>query len=185
MERIAGLIVFVAVLAGCGSGSSGSVETVATTSSTPGDQPSSTPGDQPSPDTSPATSPVTAPATAPATPPPGWSVSPDPTLQPVPAPTPSTAPGAGTPLDHSSALVQGAIDDLAARLGIERADVAVVDARAVTWPDGSLGCPQPGMQYIQRLTDGALVILDAGGARYEYHGGNPLALCERPAPPVG
>jgi hypothetical protein len=174
MERVAGSIVFVAVLAGCGSDGSGSdgsdsVEPVVTTASTP--------GDQPAPDTSPAT--------APATPPPGWSVAPDPSVQPVPVPTASSAPGTGTPLDPSSTLVQGAVDDLARRLGIEREEVTVVDARAVTWPDGSLGCPEPGVQYVQRLVDGALAILETGGRRYEYHGGNPLALCERPTSPAG
>ena len=63
--------------------------------------------------------------------------------------------------------------------------VTVVDARAVTWPDGSLGCPEPGMMYTQVLVDGTLVVLEAGGSRYEYHGGDPLLFCEHPTPPSG
>ena len=82
-------------------------------------------------------------------------------------------------------LVVAAVDDLAGRLGIAAADVTVVDARAVTWGDSSLGCPEPGMMYTQELVDGTLVVLEAGGRRYEYHGGDPLALCENPQPPSG
>ena len=82
-------------------------------------------------------------------------------------------------------LVVAAVDDLAGRLGIAAADVTVVDARAVTWGDSSLGCPEPGMMYTQQLVDGTLVVLEAGGRRYEYHGGDPLALCENSQPPSG
>ena len=86
----------------------------------------------------------------------------------------------GTPIDPTLPLVVAAVDDLAGRLGIEPDEVTVVDARAVTWPDGSLGCPEPGMMYTQVLVDGTLVVLEAGGRRYEYHGGDPLFLCENP-----
>src|SRR5690606_1684922 len=37
-----------------------------------------------------------------------------------------------------------AVADLAARLDVEPADVAVVSVEAVTWRDSSLGCPQEG-----------------------------------------
>jgi hypothetical protein len=76
-------------------------------------------------------------------------------------------------------LVQAAVQDLAQRLVITPEEVTVVEALAVTWPDGSLGCPQPGMAYTQVQVDGVLVILEAGGRRYEYHGGDPLFLCEQ------
>ncbi len=36
------------------------------------------------------------------------------------------------------------------------------------------------MMYTQVLVDGTLVVLEAGGRRYEYHGGDPLVLCENP-----
>jgi hypothetical protein len=91
----------------------------------------------------------------------------------------------GLPLDHSSRLVKGAIDDLARRLGIDHSAVTVVDARCVTWPDTSRGCPKPGVAYLQRLTDGALAILEARGRRFEYHGGDPLVLCETPKTSAG
>ncbi len=77
-------------------------------------------------------------------------------------------------------LVTDAVDDLAGRLDISPDAVTVVEALAVTWPDGSLGCPEPGMMYTQVLVDGTFVLLEADGQRYEYHGGNPLFLCEQP-----
>jgi hypothetical protein len=86
----------------------------------------------------------------------------------------------GTPIDPTLPLVVAATEDLAGRLGIEPDAVTVVDARAVTWPDSSLGCPEPGMLYTQVLVDGTFVVLEAEGRRYEYHGGDPLFLCEQP-----
>ena len=96
--------------------------------------------------------------------------------------TPSTTPGTsvtGNPIDPELPLVQAAVEDLAQRLDVPTEDITVVKALAVTWPDRSLGCPEPGMAYIQVQVDGALVVLEAGGRRYEYHGGDPLALCEQ------
>jgi len=81
------------------------------------------------------------------------------------------------PLDPSSSLVQGAMTDLAARLDVPRDEVTIVDARAVSWGDSSLGCPQPGMKYLQSVTDGSLVILNVDGVEYRYTGGSPLQLC--------
>ena len=47
--------------------------------------------------------------------------------------------------------------------------VTVASVQSVTWNDSSLGCPQPGMMYLQVLTPGYLVILEASGNTYEYH----------------
>ena len=58
--------------------------------------------------------------------------------------------------------------DLAERLGIEPEAVELVRAEAVTWSDGSLGCPEPGMFYTQALVEGYHVILRAGGEEYDY-----------------
>ncbi len=91
----------------------------------------------------------------------------------------------GFPIDPDMPLVRAAVDDLAARLNLDPAEVTVVDARAVTWGDSSMGCPEPGMNYLQRLVDGSLVVLKAAGKVYEYHGGDPLFLCENPRPPSG
>jgi hypothetical protein len=64
--------------------------------------------------------------------------------------------------------------------------VDVVVVREVTWRDGSLGCPQPGMNYTQALVNGQLVVLAIGSERFEYHGGpgRPLFFCADPRPPL-
>ena len=93
-------------------------------------------------------------------------------------------PAGGFTLDPASTLVRDAIADLAERLGVSTDEVVVTDAQLVTWGDSSLGCPQPGMEYLQRLVDGSLVVLEVGGRSYEYHGGVPLTLCEQPKSPA-
>ncbi len=74
--------------------------------------------------------------------------------------------------------------DLSERLGVPEADIEVISAQPVVWPDASLGCPEPGMQYAQVTTDGALIELGSAGTTYSYHMGGstyePFS-CENPA----
>jgi hypothetical protein len=76
-----------------------------------------------------------------------------------------------TPPTSNDPAVQLAIADLAERLGIATADVEVVSVDEVTWRDGSLGCPQPGMNYTQALVDGRRIVLNVDGVAYAYHSG--------------
>lgn len=78
-------------------------------------------------------------------------------------------------------LIRVAVDDLARRLNVNRADIQVLEARAVVWPDRSLGCQRPGMVYPQVLTEGALIRLQAQGREFAYHSGGsrPPFLCEK------
>lgn len=69
--------------------------------------------------------------------------------------------------------------DLVSRIAVDEADIEVLKAEEITWSDGSLGCPQPGMSYTQALVDGYQVVLFADGRAYDYHAGadaNPF-LC--------
>jgi len=79
-------------------------------------------------------------------------------------------------------LVDKMVDDLAAQPGIERQSITVVSAEAITWNDGSLGCPKPGEFYTQALVPGYRVILEANGKRYNYHASEKgyFFQCERP-----
>ncbi|MDP9443966.1 MAG: hypothetical protein M3P83_06315 [Actinomycetota bacterium] len=79
-----------------------------------------------------------------------------------------------------------AVRDLAHRLGVAPEQVHVLNVEDVTWRDGSLGCPQPGMMYPQVLTPGRRIVLESGGERYEYHSGSGREpfLCEHPEPPA-
>ena len=96
--------------------------------------------------------------------------------------TPTQMTGPGFDSSAMRPLIEMARADLARRLGIAPDSVEVVEARAVVWPDASLGCPRPGMAYKQVPEDGALVRLSAGGRVYHYHSGGSRALflCERP-----
>ena len=59
---------------------------------------------------------------------------------------------------------------------------SVQNARAVDWPDSSLGCPQPGMMYLQVITPGFKVMLKAGEEIYPVHvGGTRAVVCARTA----
>jgi hypothetical protein len=60
-------------------------------------------------------------------------------------------------------------------------DIVVMQAVSVVWPDGSLGCPQSGMEYTQVLVDGFHILLQANGTTHSYHGGGTTLepfLCE-------
>jgi hypothetical protein len=97
---------------------------------------------------------------------------------------PSGAPGEGV---VPPAILQAAIDDAAARASVDSGSVTVVSALAVTWPNGALGCPQPGMMYTEVLTPGYHVVVEAGGTEYDYRAGargGGVRWCENP-PPAG
>jgi hypothetical protein len=70
-------------------------------------------------------------------------------------------------------------------LSISSQNIDLLEIAAVQWPDGSLGCPQPGMAYTQVMVDGMLIRFQAEGKLYEYHSGGsrPPFLCENPANP--
>jgi hypothetical protein len=81
-------------------------------------------------------------------------------------------------------LVEQALADLAERLGLGAEQIEVLEAKAVVWPDGGLGCPQPGVAYTQVQVEGVLIRLRVGKRVYPYHGGGGRApfLCEQPMP---
>ena len=48
-------------------------------------------------------------------------------------------------------------------LGVTPDDVTILEIERVTWRDGSLGCPKPGMMYTQVITPGYLVKAEVKG----------------------
>lgn len=66
-------------------------------------------------------------------------------------------------------IVDAVLADAARRTGRPVDEFEVVSADSVTWSDGSLGCPAPGMMYTQALVPGYRVVVEAGGQRYDYH----------------
>lgn len=94
--------------------------------------------------------------------------------------------GGGTMNSSSGGAVAEARRLLAARLGVDEGAIQVVKVAEVVWPDTSLGCPQPGMAYAQRLVNGSQIVLQAEGRRFHYHSGagrGPF-YCEHPQPPA-
>lgn len=98
------------------------------------------------------------------------------------SPGPSNEPATSGDLSLSASIIDPIVADAAGRLGVDPSAVIIVEARTQTFPDGSLGCPQPGEMYTQALVDGYQVIVDAGGSRLDYRGSGPgqFRLCENP-----
>ena len=119
-----------------------------------------------------------------------WFLTPFFLLAQVPAPGPfmqgmALAPEndmtATQPIDPTlQPFVDTAVSDLAMRLSIDRSAIEVVSAQSVVWPDRSLGCPQPGLAYLQVQADGYRIELRVTGKVYSYHGGEGRGpfLCE-------
>ena len=90
----------------------------------------------------------------------------------------SSSPGA---IVLPASVVDPVLADISRLSGVPVAQVAIVSAEAVTFPDGSLGCPVPGMAYTQMVTDGYKIVADAGGTTYDYRGtGSTFSRCLNP-----
>jgi hypothetical protein len=87
---------------------------------------------------------------------------------------------------HSA--TDAALTDAVSRTGLTKSELEVLSAEAVTWSDGSLGCPQPGMLYTQALVPGFRIRVRAGTETLDYHAGRRGAPTFCPAgrvvPPV-
>jgi hypothetical protein len=103
------------------------------------------------------------------------------------APDPTTVHQEGIVTDESAlpggaeTLVDLAKADLAQRLAVEITAITLISYDDVVWPDSSLGCPQPGMAYLQVPKDGSRIVLEFEGTTYDYHtgGGRNPFLCEQ------
>ena len=73
-----------------------------------------------------------------------------------------------TPVTLES-LVQSALAQAEKLSGSASNDISVIDAAAVDWPDGSGGCPQPGVGYTQAVVPGYRIRIRAGKQVLNYH----------------
>lgn len=90
------------------------------------------------------------------------------------------APSRSRPATESlQKAVDAALADAARRTGRDRASLEVVSAEAVVWPDGSLGCPEPGVVYTMAPVPGYRVRIRSGDRLLEYHAGRRgnVVLC--------
>ncbi|MEJ6020629.1 hypothetical protein [Ramlibacter sp. PS4R-6] len=67
---------------------------------------------------------------------------------------------------EAETVVNAAIADVSRRFAMK---ARVVSVERVTWRDGSLGCPQPGMNYTQALVPGWRIELAVGSRSFLYH----------------
>jgi hypothetical protein len=75
-----------------------------------------------------------------------------------------------TPPDEASEkMVVLVKQHLAQRLSIAVDQIVLSDIKPVVWRDAGLGCPKPGVDYIQVETPGYNILLEASGATYRYH----------------
>ena len=86
-----------------------------------------------------------------------------------------------------AAQLDAILRDASDRTGADPADIEISRAEAVTWPDGSLGCPEQGQTYTQALIDGFHVVLDAGGETLDYRAtaAGSFRVCEESGRPGG
>jgi hypothetical protein len=102
---------------------------------------------------------------------------------PTTAPTPADEPL--VPADLAP-LVAEMRRELAGHSGSSADTVRLVTLKSVTWADGSLGCPEPGMMYTMALVEGYQLLWEAAGKTWHYHtaGTDRFIRCERPTDPV-
>ncbi len=96
---------------------------------------------------------------------------------------PSISTPSGTPATVSDVRLQAIRTDLTGR-GTTADQLQVVSAERVTFNDGSLGCPQPGVQYTQAQVDGLRVVVLAAGRMFDYRFGksDTPRLCKNGGP---
>lgn len=81
-------------------------------------------------------------------------------------------------------IIDAVLQDAMQRAGAGLESITVLRAEAVEWPDGSLGCPSPGVEYLQVVTPGYWIELQVGETKYDYRAtqsGN-FRLCENALP---
>jgi hypothetical protein len=91
----------------------------------------------------------------------------------------SADPAPDAPHGIPQAAWDAILDDLSGRVDDPVSTATVVTAEAMTWNDGSLGCPQPGQVYTQALVEGYQVILAVDGREFDYRvgAGSDVRLC--------
>lgn len=74
----------------------------------------------------------------------------------------------------------------AADAGVDVDEIRIVTAERVTWSDGAIGCPEPGMVYTQALVPGYRVILEIDGEDHHFHAsdGGEFFYCDDSQPPA-
>jgi hypothetical protein len=90
----------------------------------------------------------------------------------IPDPVDTTPHPSGTPVTTSAippAVRRAVVADAAQRFRVAANGVVLAQAERVTWPDSSLGCPEPGHVYGQALVAGFRVVAKTVEGELLYH----------------
>jgi hypothetical protein len=95
----------------------------------------------------------------------------------------TASPGPSGSFDLPQSIVEPVIAEAARLAGVPIDQVTVISAESVTFPDGGLGCPLPGMAYTQVQVEGFKLVADVAGTTYDFRGTSPtkFRLCEKSA----
>ena len=108
----------------------------------------------------------------------------------VPAPLDTTPMTPGTPVSSSVIPIEvrrAVAADAAQRFRVAPGAVVLTRAERVTWPDASLGCPEPGRVYTQVLVPGFRIVAKTTAGELLYHtdSGGSIVNCARAAAATG
>ena len=110
-------------------------------------------------------------------------------MTPSETPAPTSTPKNSRPQTQVPQAILGPILNEASKLSnVPVRQLVIVRAEPVVWNDGSLGCPEPGMEYTQTLVNGYWVVIEAAGQTYDFRVGpsGSFRLCPagRGQPPL-
>ena len=92
-----------------------------------------------------------------------------PTRKPVAVPSSAPPQGKLVTAEVPPDLIEKMRADLAQQAGIAASDAKVTRAESIEWPNGALGCPEPGQMYTQAIVPGYIVEFEHQGKTYSYH----------------
>ena len=78
-------------------------------------------------------------------------------------------------------LLAKVMEDLAERTDGARSEFREIRGESIQWPDGSLGCAQPGQEYTSAPVNGFWIVLEYQDKEYDYRASAKgyFVLCER------
>jgi len=99
---------------------------------------------------------------------------PTPIAPPARIPYPESMPAgpAGTAISTNAiprAVRRAVVADAAQRFRVAQSAVVLTRAEQVTWPDASIGCPEPNRAYLQALVPGFRVVASTTAGEMLYH----------------
>lgn len=81
---------------------------------------------------------------------------------------------------QEEAAIDLAISKVNEKIPVSRDTISNIRIRSIQWPDSSLGCAEPGVEYPQVVTPGYLVNFKADEKIYTINiGGNRAIICDR------